>query len=277
MSPNSSDATLLFAFLIEKVYEKHEKGVVILIDKYDSPILKCLSSGKAELGKEIEEILASFYGVLRSSSSEGYVRFCYVTGNTKPVKSTLTSSLNDLSSIDGTSPELSTLCGFTRDEILSTFGPELSEFAKKVGKGEDEAMKDIEDNYSGYNWHLFGDKAGLVFNPYAILFVFKCMAICAYSVEEFLMPEWLRNLLKQYKSEIASIIGGSVRKYGRPQSIIELLQSPDLNSVRLIMWEYGLLTADFTSADNAGKCRFPNDKVSSVVWEVIQESLWLII
>ena len=53
---------------------------------------------------------------------------------------------------------------------------------------------------------------------------------------------------------------------GRPQSVSELLQSRDLDSVRLIMWECGFLTADFTSAD-AGKCRFPNDEVASVVWK----------
>ncbi|XP_065836944.1 uncharacterized protein in vnfD 5'region-like [Oscarella lobularis] len=185
MSPNSSDSTLLFAFLIEDVYyKKHEKGVVILIDEYDSPILECLNKENAELGKEIEEILASFYEALTSSSSKGYVRFRYVTGITRLAKDTIGSSLNNLSSIDETSPQLASSCGFTRDEILSTFGPELSEFSRKAKKFEVEAMKDIEEKYNGYNWHLFGDKAGLVFNPYAILCVFKCMVLGAYSSEE---------------------------------------------------------------------------------------------
>ena len=280
-SPNSSDSTLLFENLIEEVYEKHQKGVVILIDEYDAPILQCLNKENAELGKDIEEILASFYGVLKSSSSHGYVRFRYMTGITRLVKDTLGSSLNDLSSIDDTSPQLASLCGFTHDEIKSTFGPELSEFARKAKKCEDEAMKGIEDRYNGYNWHLFGDKAGLVFNPYAILCVFKCKALGVYWAEEYL-PKWLKGFLNRCDFfETASIIGGLVPMRGRQRSITELLQSLDLDSVRLIMWECGLLTAEFTAEftseddaeDAAGMCRFPNNEVASVVWKNVLNNM----
>ena len=59
---------------------------------------------------------------------------------------------------------------------------------------------------------------------------------------------------------------------GRVTSVAELLHSPDLDSVRLVLWECGLLAAQFpttttttTTPGSHGQCRLPNNEISSVV------------
>ena len=58
-----STAIALFARLIKRAYEKEKQLVVILIDEYDAPFLN-----NPSLGDECERLLASFYGVMKSTT-----------------------------------------------------------------------------------------------------------------------------------------------------------------------------------------------------------------
>ena len=54
----------LFKTLIENLYKKYNKRVVILIDEYDKPILDCLYD--TQIAEENRRVLKSFYGILKS-------------------------------------------------------------------------------------------------------------------------------------------------------------------------------------------------------------------
>ena len=130
---------------------------------------------------------------MKSEANEGRVRFRYVTGITRLA---LGSSLNDLASVDDiyNLPELSTLFGFTVNEIKSEFASELSEMAKLKGKTEAEIVQILQDRYNGYNWHISGDATALVLNPFVINSVFSTMSFDSFWAEEYL-PSWLQNFL----------------------------------------------------------------------------------
>ena len=242
---------------------------MILIDEYDAPLLSCLDVEDSKLLRDIERILSSFYSVLKSQAATGYVRFRYVTGITRLARDSLSSALNDLDSIDNVEncPELATLCGFTEQEIKTAYGSELKDLAAAKGKTEKAYFKEMESLYNGYNWHLYGSSAALVYNPYAINCVFKWGNLEHYWAEEFL-PSWLKKFLRSCDFvDVANILAGTVPWRGRPGSFAELFDTLDLDSVRLVMWECGLLNACFEGArrDHPGKCRYPNKEVRSVV------------
>ncbi len=90
-------------------------GVVVLIDEYDSPLLKTLY--KSELG-EIKETLSSFYSQLKAN--EEYIRFVFLTGITKFSKVGVFSALNNLFDIS-LDKDYTSICGYTRPEITTYF------------------------------------------------------------------------------------------------------------------------------------------------------------
>ena len=68
-----------FAALIQNVYQKTGRKVVVLVDEYDKPLLHTLSKGRQELHEQYRKILAGFYVVLKSLDK--YIRFALFRGN----------------------------------------------------------------------------------------------------------------------------------------------------------------------------------------------------
>ena len=65
-----------FSYVIEQASLKTGKGVVVLVDEYDKPLLQALLD--ENLLDEYRRILKAFYGVLKSS--DRYLRFIFLTG-----------------------------------------------------------------------------------------------------------------------------------------------------------------------------------------------------
>uniref|UniRef100_UPI0040386F51 ATP-binding protein n=1 Tax=Segatella hominis TaxID=2518605 RepID=UPI0040386F51 len=76
-----SEATLPLRFkgVIARAAEKEGRGVVILIDEYDKPILQTLRD--PELQAEHRAQLKAFYSVLKTQ--DRYIKFAFLTGVTK--------------------------------------------------------------------------------------------------------------------------------------------------------------------------------------------------
>ena len=89
-----------FMEVIKKAYEKTGRGVVILIDEYDKPLLN--SFHDEALQKAFRETLTAFYTVLKSADQ--WLRFVFITGVTKFAQMGIFSNLNQLVDISLTRP-----------------------------------------------------------------------------------------------------------------------------------------------------------------------------
>ncbi len=152
-----------FKELIEKIFEKHGR-VVVLIDEYDKAIVDYLE----DLPKAAEHraILRDFYVVLKDYSL--YLRFVFITGISKFSKVSIFSALNQLNDIS-MDDDYATLTGYTQKELEFYFKEYLPEAKKRTELNKKELLDRIKFWYNGYSW----DGKTSVYNPFSILNFFK--------------------------------------------------------------------------------------------------------
>ena len=68
-----------FTGIIRRAYEQTGRGVVVLVDEYDKPLLQAINN--PELLENYQQTLKAFYGVLKSS--DRHLRFVFLTSVTK--------------------------------------------------------------------------------------------------------------------------------------------------------------------------------------------------
>ena len=83
-----------FAYVIRRASEQTGKGVVVLVDEYDKPLLQAIQN--EPLLESYRSTLTAFYGVLKSA--DRYLRFAFLTGVTKFSQVSVFSDLNQLNS-----------------------------------------------------------------------------------------------------------------------------------------------------------------------------------
>ena len=83
-----------FAYVIRRASEQTGKGVVVLVDEYDKPLLQAIQN--EPLLESYRSTLKAFYWVLKSA--DRYLRFAFLTGVTKFSQVSVFSDLNQLNS-----------------------------------------------------------------------------------------------------------------------------------------------------------------------------------
>ena len=157
-----SEATLALRFkgVIARAAEKEGRGVVILIDEYDKPILQTLQA--PELHAEHRAQLKAFYSVLKTQ--DRYIKFAFLTGVTKFGKISVFSGLNLIDiSMDY---RYVNICGTTEEELKSYFKDGISELASANGDSESETIDKLRMRYGGY--HFEKNSEG-IYNPFSVL------------------------------------------------------------------------------------------------------------
>jgi len=142
-----------FGEMIQRLSEKYNQKVVILVDEYDKPILDNITD--KDIAAQIREGLKNIYSVIKDS--DAYVEFAFLTGVSKFAKVSLFSGLNNLEDLT-LAPQFGSVCGYTQQELEITFSDKLD--------GVD--LKDLKKWYNGYNF--LGDK---VYNPFDVLLFLK--------------------------------------------------------------------------------------------------------
>lgn len=188
-----------FAYVIEQAYAQTGKQVVVLIDEYDKPLLQALSDEK--LTEEYRWILKAFYGVLKSA--DRYLRFVFLTGVTKFAQISVFSDLNQLQDIS-TWPDYSSLCGITKEELLTTFTPEIERLGVSNGMDFDTTLEQMTKLYDGY--HFYPHCEG-VFNPFSVLNACKSKILDNFWFQTG-TPTYLVNLLKESDYDLRLLIEG---------------------------------------------------------------------
>jgi len=213
---DSEDYAICFSDLIKSAYEKYQKPVVILIDEYDKPILDNLD--QMEVAKDCREIVKRLYTQIKDN--DRYIKFAFLTGVSKFSKASIFSGLNNLEDISLT-PAFGTICGYTQNDIESSFLPYLD--------GVD--LEKLKEWYNGYNF--LSDK---VYNPFDILLFIK---------NDFLFDNYWFNtgtpsfLIKLFKQENYNLVEFENLRVGK-----ELIESFDIEAINLetVMFQAGYLT-----------------------------------
>jgi len=137
---------------IEKLSEKYNQKVVVLIDEYDKPILDRIE--EPDIAKENREVLKDFYSVLKDA--DPYLHLVFITGVSRFSKVSIFSGLNQLNDIT-LDKAFATICGYTQTDLETVFEDRLKDFDKE----------EVKRWYNGYNW--LGES---VYNPFDILLLF---------------------------------------------------------------------------------------------------------
>jgi len=151
---------LMLRKLIRLLYAKFQKGVVLLIDEYDKPILDHLDS--AEEAERYRSYLDSFYQIIKGSQK--FLRFVFITGITRFGKVSVFSKLNNLQDIS-MNESFCEMFGYTDSELHEYFSEYLTNAAMKNNMSEEELSESIREWYDGYR---FSKKENKVFNPVSI-------------------------------------------------------------------------------------------------------------
>jgi len=205
----------MFLELIEKLYEKYNQQVVVLIDEYDKPILDAIEN--IEVARENREILKDFYSVLKGM--DPYLKLAFLTGVSRFSKVSIFSGLNQLQDIT-LNEEFSTVCGYTQSELESVFEDRLKDFDKEK----------IKVWYNGYSW--LGES---VYNPFDILLLFSEKRFRAFWFETgtptFLIKMFMKN--RYYLPELENLEVGE-----------EILSNLDVDNIfpENLLFQAGYLT-----------------------------------
>ena len=227
---------------------KKGKGVVVLVDEYDKPLLQAITRPK--LFEEYRQTLKAFYGVLKSA--DAYLRFVFLTGVTKFSQVSVFSDLNQLNDIS-LDYSYATLCGITREELKSTFKPEIETFGRKNHQTSEEVVTAMECNYDGYHFHP--DGAG-VFNPFSVLNAFSKLELGSYWFQTG-TPTFLVELLQKSEYDLRTLLNG----IEAPASSFAEYRMDANNPVPLIYQSGYLTIKDYDRRFNNYLLDFPNDEV----------------
>ncbi len=150
-----------FRDLIHNAAEQAGEKVVVILDEYDSPIMR-LMYDKEQL-EAMRSMLREFYQVLKDEGA--YLRFVFITGVTKFSQLSIFSELNNLKQVSMLD-DYSGICGITQEELDTTLRPCVEEYAQNLKITVDEAYALLKKNYDGYH---FSKNSKDVYAPFSLL------------------------------------------------------------------------------------------------------------
>ena len=245
---NETTLSNRFKGVIQRAYEQTGKGVVVLVDEYDKPLLQALHNDT--LLQTYRDILKAFYGVLKST--DRYLRFVFLTGVTNFSHISVFSDLNQLNDIS-MDYDFATICGITHEELLATFAPEIEQLAKVNGQTTDEAIEQMTRQYDGYHFHPYAEG---MYNPFSVLSAFFKKEYGSYWFQTG-TPTFLVQLLKESDYDLRTLIDG----VEAPTTAFSEYRAEVKNPIPLIYQSGYLTIKEFDKRFSNYKLEFPNDEV----------------
>ena len=237
-----------FKGVIQRAYDRTGKGVVVLVDEYDKPLLQAMHNEK--LLEEYRTILKAFYGTLKSKDS--CLRFAFLTGVTKFSQVSVFSDLNQLNDIS-MSRAYASVCGITKEELLATFQPELTALAEANEQTLEETVQMMTAQYDGYHFHPQG--VGM-FNPFSVLNAFDKQEFGNYWFQTG-TPTFLVKSLQKADYDLRTLMDGVEAS----ASTFTEYRAETENPIPLIYQSGYLTIKDFDNRFKTYTLGFPNDEV----------------
>ncbi len=157
LSSEKYDIANSFDELIKSLNKKYNKGVVVLIDEYDKPIIDYLDKENIHKAHENRGVMKTFYSILKDA--DPHLKLVFITGVSKFSQVSIFPDLNNLYDIT-MNLEYNTICGLSQKEVEVYFPQEISLY-------DGEKMKKW---YNGYRWDADGES---VYNPFSLLSFFS--------------------------------------------------------------------------------------------------------
>ena len=179
-----------FNDLIEVVYRKTGKQVVVLIDEYDAPLLD-VAHEKEKLDV-LRNTMRNFYSPLKGN--ESMLRFVFLTGITKFSQLSIFSELNNITNVSMDEPYAG-ICGITKEELLTQMSDDIDALAEHLELSREETIQELKDHYDGYH---FTWPSPDVFNPYSLLNCFAKQEMDDYWFGSG-TPTYLINMMRKYE------------------------------------------------------------------------------
>ena len=187
---NKIDVNIRLDDLINAVYRKTGKQVVVLIDEYDAPLLD-VAHEKEKLD-ELRNTMRNFYSPLKGN--ESMLRFVFMTGITKFSQLSIFSELNNITNVSMDEPYAG-ICGITKEELLTQMSDDIDALAEHLELSREETIQELKDHYDGYH---FTWPSPDVFNPYSLLNCFAKQEMDDYWFGSG-TPTYLINMMRKYE------------------------------------------------------------------------------
>ena len=238
-----------FRAVIRAARQKTGRGVVVLIDEYDKPILQAI--GNAALQEEFRNTLKAFYGVLKSTDAD--LKFALLTGVTKFGKVSVFSDLNNFMDIS-MSPRFHDICGISDEELHVIFDKEIELLAKNNGQLKDEAYATLKRNYDGYH---FTHSTNGIYNPFSILWTLSEKRYGSYWFNTG-TPTYLVELIKKADFNLEEL-----SDYIASEDQLASIHVDDIDPIP-VLYQSGYLTVvGYDSRFNLFTLNYPNEEVKS--------------
>ena len=250
---DSTDPNIRLIDLINTIYKKSGKQVVVLIDEYDAPLLDV--AHKNDNLSELRQIMRNFYSPLKLC--EPYLRFVFLTGITKFSQLSIFSELNNISNISMDEP-YSGICGITKEELLTQMSDDIDALAEKIGLTREQTIDKLKENYDGYH---FTWPSPDVFNPFSLINCFSKGKIDAYWFGSG-TPTYLINMLNRFDVLPANI----AKMYAKASSFDA--PTENMTSITPLLYQSGYITIkDYEPMSEIYTLDFPNKEIKVGLFE----------
>ncbi len=250
---DSPDPNVRLLSLIETLYKKTGKQVVVLIDEYDAPLLD-VAHEKTSLDV-LRNIMRNFYSPLKDS--DPYLRFVFLTGITKFSQLSIFSELNNITNIS-MYDEYAGICGITKEELLSQMSENIEELGKKRRMSKEEVVEKLKENYDGYHFSPFSPD---VFNPFSLLNCFSTGRFGAYWFTSG-TPTYLINMMRKFK-----VLPTNIGKMYAKSSSFDA-PTEEMTAITPLLYQSGYLTIkDYDELSELYTLDLPNKEIKVGLFE----------
>ena len=239
-----------FKDLIDGIYRKTGKKIVILIDEYDKPIIDNILN--PELSDYFKQTLQGFYSVLKAK--DGQIRFGFLTGVTRIGKMSVFSALNNLIDIS-LDADYADICGISEKDLGIYFTESISELALTNAMTEEDCFDKLRDMYDGYH---FSENVPGMYNPFSLLNTFRSKQFRDYWFETG-TPTLLVNVMKQTSFDVTSLSDNIVVSSYELNGMADIVNKP----VSLFFQTGYLTIKDYNPEFREYRLGFPNSEVKS--------------
>ena len=239
-----------FRAVIRAAKEKTGRGVAVLIDEYDKPILQAIDN--PSLQEQFRNTLKAFYGVLKSADAD--LKFALLTGVTKFGKVSIFSDLNNLNDIS-MDTAYHNICGITDEELHTVFDKEIEQLAGNNDQTKEEAYTTLKREYDGY--HFDRRKASGIYNPFSVLNTLSKKEYGNYWFNTG-TPTYLVELIKKSDFNVEELSG-----YIASEDQLNSIHVNDIDPIP-VLYQSGYLTvAGYDKEFELFTLDYPNEEVKA--------------
>jgi hypothetical protein len=251
----TEEAYYMFPNLIENLHNKFDKGVVVLIDEYDKPVISTIDTSLKSNGiinlntaHENQKFLKILYDNLKAL--EPYLEKVFITGVSKFSKLSIFSTLNNLIELDQ-DPEFAEIMGYTEEELDKYF----SHYFEKLAENNNLTLTETKNKFRNmYNGFRFTEKDSRVYNPFSVGSALKKSSFDNYWFQSG-TPSFLVELIREKNFDVSNLENIEV---GRDE-----IKAYDIEKLELIplLFQTGYLTIKDIEDQIIYRLGYPNLEV----------------